>query len=296
MLPWTLIDSMTLNFYLYENEKIYLGDSFVRSLSALKTLDSVTRKYYYLITNKLGLLESHFNTIYSDVCRISCFFHYNFRGTTLLYPNRPWLPIHFHLNLLVKLVGNLQYAPHINKAWDVRRNITKKVFLTWFHVVLWFQFSSVQSLSRVQLFVIPWTAACQASLSITKSQTLLKLMSIESVMPSNHLILWHPLLLLPSIFPSIRVFSKESVLCIIWPKYWSFNLSISTSTEYAGLISFRMDWLHLLTVQETLKSLIQHHISKALILWCSAFLILQLSDPYMTTGKTTALTKWTFVG
>ena len=130
-------------------------------------------------------------------------------------------------------------------------------------------FSSVQSLSRVRLFVTPWTAACQASLSITNSQSLLKLMSIESVMPSNHLIFCHPLLLPPSIFPSIRVFSNESVLLHIrWPKYWSFSFSISPSNEYSGLISFRMDWLDLLAVQGTLKSLLQHHSSKASIFWC----------------------------
>ena len=152
---------------------------------------------------------------------------------------------------------------------------------------------SVQSLSRVQLFATPWTAACQASLSITNSQSLLKLMSIESVMPSNHLILCCPLLLLPSIFPSIRLFSNESVLHIRWPKYWSF--SISPSNEHPGPISFRMDWLDLLADQGTLKSLLQHHSSKASILRCSAFLIVQLSHPYMTTGKIIALTRWTFV-
>ena len=141
-----------------------------------------------------------------------------------------------------------------------------------------------------------WTAACQASLSITNSQTLLKLMSFESVMPSNHLILCHPLLLLPLIFPSIRVFSSESVLCIRWSKYWSFSFSISPSNEYSGLISFRMDWFDLLGVQEILKSLLQHHSSKASILRCSAFFIVQLSQPYMTTGKTIALTRRTFVG
>ena len=142
----------------------------------------------------------------------------------------------------------------------------------------------------------PWTAACQASLSITNSQSLLKLMCIESVMPSNHLILCHPLLLLPSISPSIRVFSKESVLRIRWPKYWSFSFSISPSSEYSGLISFRMNWFDLLAVQGTLKSLLQHHSSKALILRHSAFFIVQLSHPYMTTGKTIALTRRTFVG
>ena len=143
----------------------------------------------------------------------------------------------------------------------------------------------VQSLSRVQLFVTSWTAACQASLSITNSRSLLKLMSIESVMPSNHLILCHPLLLLPSIFPSIRVFSNESVLRIRWPKHWSFSLSISLSNEYSELISFRIDWLDLFAVQGTLKSLLQHHSSKASVLQCSAFFIVQLSHPYMTTGK-----------
>ena len=137
-----------------------------------------------------------------------------------------------------------------------------------------------------------WTAARQDSLSITSSQSSLKLMSIESVMPSNHLILCHPA---PSIFPSIRIISNESALCIRWPKYWSFNFSISPSNEYSGLISFRMDWLDLLAVQGTLKSLLQHHSSKVSILWHSAFFVIQLSHPYMTTGKTTGLTRLTFV-
>ena len=159
-----------------------------------------------------------------------------------------------------------------------------------------FQFSSLQSLSRVWLSVTPWTAAHQASLSITNSRSLLKLMSIELLMPSNHLILCRPLLLPPSIFPSIRVFSNESVLCIRWPKYRSFNFSISPSNEHPGMISFRMNWLGFLAVQGTLKSLLQHHSSKASILWCSAFFIVQLSHPYMTIGKTTALTRQTFVG
>ena len=153
------------------------------------------------------------------------------------------------------------------------------------------KFSSVQSLSCVRLFTTPWTAACQASLSIASSWSLLKLMSIELVMPSNHLILSHPLLLSPPIFPSIRVFSNESVLHIRWPKYWSFSFSISPSNEYSGLISFRTDLLTLLAVQMTLKSLLQHHSSKASILQCSAFFIIQLSHPYMTTRKTIALTK-----
>ena len=142
----------------------------------------------------------------------------------------------------------------------------------------------------------PWTATRQASLSITNSWSLLKLMSIVLVMPSNHLILCRPLLLPPSVFPSIRVFSNESALRIRWPKYWSFSFSISPYNEDPGLIFFRMDWLDLLAVQGTLKSLLQHHSSKASILWCLAFFIVQLSHPYMTTGKTIALTRWTFVG
>ena len=157
-------------------------------------------------------------------------------------------------------------------------------------------FSSGQLLSHVWLFVTPWIATHQASLSITNSQSLHKLMSIESVMPSNHLILCRPLLLLPSVFPRIRVFSNESALRIRWPKYWSFSFNVSPPNEHPGLISFKMDWLDLLAVQGTLKSLYQHHSSKASILLCSAFFIVQLSHPYMTTGKTIALTRWTFVG
>ena len=157
------------------------------------------------------------------------------------------------------------------------------------------QESSVQSLSRVQLFPTPCIAARQTSLSITNSRSLLKLMSIESGIPSSHFILCHPLL--PSIFPSIRVFSIESVLCIRWPKYWSFSFSISPSNEHPGLMSFRMDgWISLQSVQGHLKSLPQHHSSKASILRHSAFFIVQLSHPYMTTGKTIALTRWIFVG
>ena len=154
---------------------------------------------------------------------------------------------------------------------------------------------SVQLLSRVRLFATPWIAAHQASLSITSSQSLLKFMPIESMMPSSHLILCCPLLLLPPISPSIRVFSNESALRMRWLKYWSFSFSISPSNEHPGLISFRMDWLDLLAVQGTLKSLLQHHSPKASIFWHSAFFTVQLSYPYMTTGKTTALTRWTFV-
>ena len=157
------------------------------------------------------------------------------------------------------------------------------------------QFSSAQSLSRVRLFATPWIAARQASLSITIPRSSLRLTSIESVMPSSHLILCHPLFLLPTIPPSIRLFSNESTLLMRWPKYWSFSFSIIPSKEIPGLISFRMDWLDLLAVQGTLKSLLQHHSSKASILQRSAFFTVQLSHPYMTTRKTIALTRWTLV-
>ena len=157
-------------------------------------------------------------------------------------------------------------------------------------------YSSVQSLSCVQFLATPWTAALQASLSCTKSQSLLTLMSIESVMPSNHFVLCRPLPLLPSIFPSIRVFSNESAFRIRWPKDWNFSFSISPSNGDSGLISFKIDWLNLLAVQGTLKSFFQHYSSKASVLQCSAIFIGQLSHPYMTTGKTIALTRWIFVG
>ena len=163
-------------------------------------------------------------------------------------------------------------------------------------MLLFHSVSTVQLLSCVLLFETPRTAAHQDSPSITKYQSLLKLMSMESVMPSNHLILCHPLLLLTSVFPSVRFFSNESALRITWSKYWRFSFSISPSNEYSGLISFRMDWLDLLAVQGSLKSLLQHHYSKASILWCSAFFIAQLSYPYMTNAKATALTRRTFAG
>ena len=183
--------------------------------------------------------------------------------------------------------GEMDLVSKTKQRWNIQWNI-----------------QSVQLLSRVRLCATPWSPARQASLSITKSQTLPTLRSIESEMPSSHLILCRPLLLLPSIFPSIRVFSNESPLCIRWPKDWIFSFSISPSSEYSGLISFRMDWLDLLAVQGALKSLLQHHSPKAPILWgskasilqCSAFFIVQLSHPYMTTGKTIALTRRTFVG
>ena len=157
-------------------------------------------------------------------------------------------------------------------------------------------YTLVQSLSHVLLFVTPWTAARQASMSITYSQSLFKFMSIELVMPSNHLILYHPLLLLSSIFPRIKVFSNESALHIRWPKYCSFSFNIRPSNEYSGLISFKIDWLDLLAVQGTLKSLLQHHSSKASILRHSALFVVQLPHLYMNTGKTIALIRWTFVG
>ena len=170
--------------------------------------------------------------------------------------------------------------------------VFKKHFFT---VLFNIQSLLLQSLSHVQLFATPWTSARQASLSITNSRGPAKPMSIQSVMPSNHLILCHPLLLLPSIFPSIRVFSNESVLRIRWPKYWSLSLNISPSNQHPGLISFRMDWLDLLAVQGTLKSHLQHHSSKTSILRRSACFIVQLSHPYMNTGKTIALTRRTFL-
>ena len=182
----------------------------------------------------------------------------------------------------------------IGKLGEKSRGLLSEVSKDFHLVVL--RFSSVQSLSRVRLFATPWIAPRQASLSITNSWSSLKLMSIESVMPSSHLILCHPLLLLPSIPPSIRVFSNESTLRMRWPKYWSFSFSIISSKEILGPISFRMDWLDLLAVQGTLKSLLQHHSSKASILRRSAIFTVQLSRPYMTTGKTIALTRRTFVG
>ena len=169
-------------------------------------------------------------------------------------------------------------------------------YLFWHSLLLLCLIIIVQLLSPVWLFVTSWTAARQASLSLTISLSLFKLMSIEWVMPCNYLILCLPLLLLPSVFPSIRVFSNKSALHIRWPKYWSFSFSTSPSNEYSGLISFRIDWFDSLVVQGTLKNLLQHHSLKALILWASAFFMVQLSHPYMTTGKTIALTIWTFVG
>ena len=182
---------------------------------------------------------------------------------------------------------NLILPPKITESETLGGGASQSVYSEVFLV------GSVQSLSRVRLSAVQWTAACQASLSTPNSQSFLKLMSIELVMASNHLTLCRPLLLPPSIFPSIGVFSNESALCIRWPKYWSFSFNISPSNEHSGLISFRMEWFGLLAVKGTLKSLLQHHSSKASVLQGSAFFIDQLSHPYMTTGETIALTRWT---
>ena len=188
------------------------------------------------------------------------------------------------------------YQKNVKKSFIALCGITNMLhFNNIWSLYLYSQFSSVQSLSSVQLFVTPWITARQASLSITNCRSSPKLMCIESVMLSSHLILCHPLLLLPAIPPSIRVFSNKSTLHMRWPKYWSFSLSISLSKEHPGLVSFRMDWLDLLAVQGTLKNLLQYHGSKASILWHSAFFTVQLSHPYMTTGKTIALTRWTLL-
>ena len=198
-------------------------------------------------------------------------------------------------NILFLSLSNIPLCLYMYTYIDIY-TLHLTLFVCWWPLSLLpcLQFSSVAQSSW--LFAISWTAARQASLSITNSWSPPKPMSIESVIPSNHLMLCRPLLLLPSIFPSIRVFSSEWALCIRWPKYRSFSFKISPTNELPGLISFRMDWLDLLAVQGTLKSLLQHHNSKASILRRSAFFIVQLSHPYMTTGKTIALTRWTFVG
>ena len=210
-----------------------------------------------------------------------------YSGTDAFTKQVKWWGIFISLNwekTQGKYLNTIQFPKN---EFQCHHQLSRDIWLT--------LFSSVQSLSHVRPFASPWTAARQASLSITNSWSLLKLMFIESVIPSNHLILCCALLLLPSIFPSIRVFSNESALRIRWPKYWSFSFSISPSNEHPGLIYFWMDWLDLLSVQGTLQSLIQHHSSKASVLRCSAFFMVQLSHPYMTTRKTTALTRWTFV-
>ena len=237
------------------------------------------------------LLPSHSPQLNIFQGFLSCFMKKHHQGTILSssVPGTVWV-ISESPDVASNLVGRVYQSQESGK---------QSAFLCWWtHILIKLLacFSSVQTLSHIWLFATPWTAACQASLSITNSWTLLKLMSIKPVMPSNHLILCHPLFLPPSIFPSIRVLSNESVLRIRWPKYWSFSLSISPANEYSGLISFRMDWFDLLAVQGTLKSLLQHHSSKASNLQHSAFFIVQLSHPYITTGKTIALITWTFVG
>ena len=206
-------------------------------------------------------------------------FSEDFSPENCLSDTSEWLPVYISIFAAKTRLGADWASDHEFLTAKFRLKL-KKVGIT---IRL---FSSVQSLSRVRLFATPWITACQASLSIPSYQNSLKLMSIESVMPSNHLILCHPLLLPPSIFPSIRVFSNQSVLYIRWPKYWSFSFNISPSNEYSGVISFRIDWLDLFAVQGTLKNLLQHYSSKASILQCSAFFIVQLSHPYMITIKT----------
>ena len=203
-------------------------------------------------------------------------------------------PLGFSLKFFNLLSSSAVWSEIYQKQVIVKKSFLW-IFLKTKHFCRNIQFSSVQSLSHVRLFATPWIAACQAPLSITNSRSSLKLMSIESVMPSSHLILCRPLLLLPTIPPSIRVYSSESTLHMRWPKSWSFSFSISPSKEHTGLIFFRMDWLDLLAVQGILKSLLQHRSSKTSILRCSAFFIVQLSHSYMTTGKTIALTRQIFV-
>ena len=211
-----------------------------------------------------------------------------------------WMFVHICMNVHCLFFVKRKFAQDLSNlgqvSWSpIRRCWHLNIRSCFIHCVIHpdqpcLEFSSVQPLSHIWLFATPGTAACQASMSITNSWSLLKLMSNESVMPSNHLILSCPLCLLPSIFPSIRVFSNDSVLCFRRPNYWSFSFSISPSNEHSGLISFRTDWLDLLAVQGTLKSLLQHHSSKASILWRSVFFTVQLSHPFMTTGKCIALT------
>ena len=241
-----------------------------------------------------------------DSCLFSLFQHYlHTRGTTvynlttgrlvhicmpLPFSSLPFSSLADHCWLYSKHIVLLLFC-FVNWNYSREKWLEKENECSWFALSYMIQFSC----SVVSNSATPWTAARQASLSITNSWSLLKLMSIELVMPSNHLILCCPLLLPLAVFASIRVFSMESILLIRWPKYWSFSFSMSPSNEYSGLISFRMDWFDLLAVQGTLKSLLQHHSSKASTLRCSAFFIMQLSHPSMTTGKTIALTRQTFV-
>ena len=241
-----------------------------------------------LVEMSKHILFSVWMKVYSQRIRMKLNFCLSKRNRTVL----PFFADHFgfwRCMLFLVFAGLTQrdsIGCDVTHPWDSRPFIGFTVSMS---PLAWLQFSCVW------LLVTPWIAARQASLSITNYWSLLILMSIESVMPSSYLILCHPLLLLPPIPPSIRVFSKESTLCMRWPKYWSFSFSISPSNEHPGLISFRMDWFDLLAIQGTLKSLLQHHSSKASIFWRSAFFTVQLSHPHMTTGKSIALTRWIFV-
>ena len=237
----------------------------------------------FLYSGQTHLLASPL-TYHHSGFRVSGLLHLSFPLPVILFPQMSLGSLHF-FQIFTQRSSSLWVLPRTPHL----------IFSLILSLYPMYFFSSVPSLSHVRLFATPWTAACQASLSITNSRRLLKLMFIESVMPSNHLILCRLLLILPSIFPIIRVFSNELAFHIRWPKYWSYSFSISPSSEYVGLISFWMDWLDLLAVQGTLKSLLQHHSSKASVLWSSAFFMVQLSHPYMTTGRTIALTRRTFV-
>ena len=263
-----------------------------------------------LIKNTASSLSHFMQQFYSNVCILRAIIqeasHNTFTAHTYLGCLRVLIEHFWKLGMISLL--EISSQARSNHLWHLQNFHIVYFCNSFYHEVLYcfcpplyygifsVQFSSFQSLSRVWLSASPWFAAHQASLSITNSQSLPKLMSIESMMSSSHLIFCHPLLLLPPTPPSIRVFSNESTLRMRWPKYWSFSSSISLSKEHPGLISFRMDWLDLLAVQGTLKSLLQHHSSKASILRRSAFFTAQLSHPNMITGKTIALTRWTFVG
>jgi len=248
------------------------------------------------VNEKLHLCSFNYSLSYLSS---SCFNYLNFSVSYSKFPLVCWQKF-LSVCVLIssyKFISSITLGPTPVTSFNLNyclKSLSMSIVTFW-NTVGSVQFNSVQSLNCVLLFVIPWISAHQASLSITNSQSSPKLMCIESVMPSSHLILCRPFVLLPPIPPSIRVFSSESTLRMRWPKYWSFSLSISPSNEHPGLDTFRMDWLDLLAVQGTRKSLLQHHTSKASILQCSAFFTVQLSHPYMTTGKTIALTRRTFV-